>query len=161
MRFAGSSATTSPTIIRLSRCRASSRDSSTSEALRFRLVAENSHRLLSRRQRTQGGGRGLSTPRQQSVSLSTTAVTLKEEEHTPQIAFHLALSTGIAGLVPTTVLGGLGQRRSGRRRSALGVDGRFPLALTGGHDAKKKRRHQRRMRANGGGEIRWEMDRRG
>lgn len=56
--------TTSPTIIRLSRRSTPSKTgSSTSEGLRLRRVAENSHRLLSRRQRTQGGGRGLSTPR--------------------------------------------------------------------------------------------------
>lgn len=54
----------SPVIIRLSRRRtsAASASSAASEALRLRLVAENSHNLLSRRHRTQGGGRGLSTP---------------------------------------------------------------------------------------------------
>lgn len=36
--------------------------SASPDALRFLLVAENSHRLLSRRHRTHGGGRGLSTP---------------------------------------------------------------------------------------------------
>lgn len=53
----------SATIMRLSRRKTlDPLSSDSSEILRLRLVAENSHLLLSRRHRTHGGGRGLSTP---------------------------------------------------------------------------------------------------
>lgn len=53
----------SATIMRLSRRKTlAPLSSDSSEILRLRLVAENSHLLLSRRHLTHGGGLGLSTP---------------------------------------------------------------------------------------------------
>lgn len=108
---------TSPTIIRLSRCSTLSTGASGSESLRLRLVAENSHRLLSRRHRTQGGARGLSTPRRVETRLAKSLFFLtrlglhRRSYHlTSKVALYFALAAWVAGLVATTMLG----RRRGR-----------------------------------------------
>lgn len=73
-------AVASAIIMRLSRRRTPSTVSSTSEGLRLRLVAENSHRLLSRRHRTHGGGRGLSTP---VIHLASPHIQTQTHAHNP------------------------------------------------------------------------------
>lgn len=74
-------------------------------------MAENSQRLLSRRHRTHGGGRGLSTPKQETnVSINVLRLVgvlagfPAGHGLTPKVTLDFALATRIASLIAATML---------------------------------------------------------